>query len=50
MRRQLHTVAIYVQEDRLAIHRFKADETYVVGEGKRPVVNGPFAKQNRNDC
>ncbi len=31
------TVAIYAQEDRLAIHRFKADEAYVVGEGKGPV-------------
>jgi pyruvate carboxylase len=30
-------VAIYAQEDRLAIHRFKADEAYVVGEGKGPV-------------
>jgi pyruvate carboxylase len=33
----LRTVAIYAQEDRLAIHRFKADEAYVVGEGKGPV-------------
>jgi pyruvate carboxylase len=33
----LQTVAIYAQEDRLAIHRFKADEAYVVGEGKGPV-------------
>ena len=31
------TVAIYAQEDRLAIHRFKADEAYVIGEGKGPV-------------
>ena len=31
------TVAIYAQEDRLAIHRFKADEAYVVGVGKGPV-------------
>src|SRR5436190_13001614 len=31
------TVAIYAQEDRLAIHRFKADEAYLVGEGKGPV-------------
>ena len=27
------TLAIYAQEDRLAIHRFKADEAYLVGEG-----------------
>jgi len=33
----LRTVAIYAQEDRLAIHRFKADEAYPVGEGKGPV-------------
>ena len=33
----LQTVAIYAAEDRLAIHRFKADEAYVVGEGKGPV-------------
>src|SRR5580693_2951016 len=31
------TVTIYAQEDRLAIHRFKADEAYLVGEGKGPV-------------
>ncbi len=31
------TVAIYAQEDRLSIHRFKADEAYLVGEGKGPV-------------
>ena len=34
----LRTVAIYAAEDRLAIHRFKADEAYVVGEGKGPVA------------
>src|SRR5262249_19162101 len=33
----LRTLAVYAQEDRLAIHRFKADEAYVVGEGKGPV-------------
>src|SRR6188768_4211743 len=33
----LRTVAIYAQEDRLGVHRFKADEAYVVGEGKGPV-------------
>src|SRR6266571_5855979 len=31
------TVAIYAQEDRLAIHRFKADEAYLIGTGKGPV-------------
>ena len=33
----LRTVAIYAQEDRFGIHRFKADEGYVVGAGKGPV-------------
>ncbi len=33
----LKTVAIYAQEDRFSMHRFKADEAYVVGEGKGPV-------------
>ncbi|MBI3877983.1 MAG: pyruvate carboxylase [Verrucomicrobia bacterium] len=33
----LRTVAIYAQEDRLGIHRFKADEAYLVGVGKGPV-------------
>ena len=33
----LRTVAIYSQEDRLALHRFKADEAYLIGEGKGPV-------------
>ena len=33
----LRTVGIYSQEDRLALHRFKADEAYQVGAGKGPV-------------
>ncbi len=33
----LRTVAIYAQEDRFGIHRFKADEAYVIGAGKGPV-------------
>jgi pyruvate carboxylase len=33
----LRTVAIYAQEDRLSIHRFKADEAYLIGQGKGPV-------------
>src|SRR5215469_11510401 len=33
----LRTVAIYSQEDRLGLHRFKADEAYQVGAGKGPV-------------
>src|SRR5436309_6071365 len=34
----LRTVAIYAQEDRFAMHRFKADEAYLVGHGKGPVA------------
>ena len=34
----LRTVAIYAQEDRFAMHRFKADEAYLVGPGKGPVA------------
>src|ERR1044071_8630232 len=33
----LRTVAIYSKEDRLALHRFKADEAYLIGENKGPV-------------
>ena len=33
----MRTVAIYAEEDRFSIHRFKADEAYVVGHGKGPV-------------
>ncbi|HYB60145.1 MAG TPA: pyruvate carboxylase [Methylomirabilota bacterium] len=33
----LRTVAIYSQQDRLCLHRFKADEAYLIGEGKGPV-------------
>src|ERR1700738_5196844 len=33
----LRTVAIYSKEDRLSLHRFKADEAYQVGDGKGPV-------------
>ena len=34
----LRTVAVYAQEDRFSIHRFKADEAYQVGAGKGPVA------------
>jgi len=33
----IRTVGIYSSEDRLALHRFKADESYLVGAGKKPV-------------
>src|SRR3954466_9276664 len=32
------TVGIFAQEDRLNIHRYKADEAYQVGQGKGPVA------------
>ena len=32
------TVAVYANEDRFGVHRFKADESYLVGEGKGPVA------------
>jgi pyruvate carboxylase len=31
------TVAIYAEEDRLSLHRFKSDEAYRVGAGKGPI-------------
>ena len=34
----LRTVALYAQEDRFSIHRFKADEGYLIGQGKGPVA------------
>jgi pyruvate carboxylase len=33
----LRTVAVYSREDRLSLHRFKADEAYLIGQGKGPV-------------
>ncbi|GMG84729.1 pyruvate carboxylase [Paralimibaculum aggregatum] len=32
------TVAIYAEEDKLGLHRFKADEAYQVGAGRGPVA------------
>lgn len=31
------TVAIYSQEDKLSLYRYKADEAYLIGKGKKPV-------------
>jgi len=31
------TIAVYAEEDRLALHRFKADESYLIGTGFGPV-------------
>ncbi|PWK60534.1 pyruvate carboxylase [Roseicyclus mahoneyensis] len=32
------TVAVYAEEDKLSLHRFKADEAYKIGEGLGPVA------------
>ncbi|SDX50832.1 pyruvate carboxylase [Roseicitreum antarcticum] len=32
------TVAVYAEEDKLGLHRFKADEAYRIGEGLGPVA------------
>ena len=31
------TVAIYAEEDKLSLHRFKADEAYIIGQGLGPI-------------
>jgi pyruvate carboxylase len=31
------TVAVYAEEDKLGLHRFKADEAYLIGQGQSPV-------------
>lgn len=33
----IRTVAIYSKEDSSSFHRFKADEAYLIGEGKKPI-------------
>ncbi|SFE42258.1 pyruvate carboxylase [Alteribacillus iranensis] len=33
----IRTVAVYSKEDTGAFHRYKADEAYLVGEGKKPI-------------
>ncbi|MDP7651130.1 MAG: pyruvate carboxylase [Rhodospirillales bacterium] len=32
------TVAVYAEEDKYGLHRFKADESYLIGEGMGPVA------------
>lgn len=50
----LRTATIYSQEDRLSLHRFKADEAYEVGAGLGPVaaymdIDGIIATCKKND-
>lgn len=33
----LRTFAVYAEQDKLSLHRFKADEAYLVGKGKGPI-------------
>ncbi|MDT8859688.1 pyruvate carboxylase [Alkalihalobacillus sp. MEB130] len=53
----IRTVAIYSKEDSGAFHRYKADEAYLVGEGKKPIeayldIEGiiEIAKRNEVDA
>lgn len=34
----IKTVGVYANEDRFALHRFKADESYVIGLGQKPIA------------
>ncbi|MEQ1719086.1 MAG: biotin carboxylase N-terminal domain-containing protein, partial [Hyphomicrobium sp.] len=33
----IRTIAIYAEQDRLSLHRFKADQAFLVGKGKGPL-------------
>jgi pyruvate carboxylase len=33
----IRTIGVYSTEDRFSLHRFKADESYLIGQGKPPV-------------
>ncbi|WP_017868274.1 biotin carboxylase N-terminal domain-containing protein, partial [Ligilactobacillus pobuzihii] len=34
---KIKTVAVYAKEDEYGVHRFKADEAYLIGAGKKPI-------------
>jgi len=34
----IRTVAVFANEDRFSLHRFKADESYLVGAGSKPIA------------
>ena len=34
---KISTVAVYAKEDEYSVHRFKADESYLIGQGKKPI-------------
>ncbi len=53
----IRTVAIYSKEDTGSFHRYKADEAYLIGEGKKPIdayldIEGiiEIAKKNQVDA
>ena len=51
---QIRTVAIYSKEDAGSYHRYKADEAYLVGEGKKPIeayldIEGIIEIAKKND-
>nr|MCG4641865.1 hypothetical protein [Bifidobacterium bifidum] len=33
----LKTLALYAKEDEYSVHRFRADEAYQIGAGKKPI-------------
>ena len=51
----LRTATVYTEEDRFSLHRFKADESYHIGEGLGPVaayldVDGIVATAKERGC